>query len=81
MTAARTEPKWSDCPTGKVMMGMAGLILVLLGTLTVQMRALRETAQSTRERVRAVEVNVQWLCKANGADLAANPPRPGTPAN
>jgi hypothetical protein len=81
MTAARTEPKWSDCPTGKAMIGLTGLILILLGTLTVQMRELRQTVQTNRVELYEVKTDVKWLCRAVGSDMAAIPPRKPIPVN
>jgi hypothetical protein len=58
------------------MLATGATILVLLGTLTVQIRAMSQRQTDIRERLRAVETNLVWLCKANGLLAARDRARP-----
>jgi len=58
------DAKWSDCPQGRIVLAMGGLMLVLQGFGAAQLRELAKAQSAIRERLSAVERDVSWLREA-----------------
>lgn len=68
MTSAK-DP-FLRCTLGRVVLSILGLLLVLMGYVSTKVATIDTSQSDMRERVKAVEVNVKWLCLINGADVA-----------
>ncbi len=65
--------KWSDCPIGRVVLAALMLSLALLGSLTHTLSNISEAQADMRERLRAVETNVRWLCRSSAMGITRRP--------